>query len=85
MHVRVEKRLVPKDKVAVLGLVKEFEADAQTVYTSARAAGGATEVVMFEFLNDAIEKVTGRGEKSIDRPAVLKVLGRNGLSITKRR
>lgn len=83
-HVRVEKHVVPKDTVAVLGLTKEFEAGAQSAYTSARDTGNATEFAMFEFLNDAIDKVTGRGEKSIDRPAVLKVLDRNGLSITKR-
>ena len=84
LQVRVEKQLVSKDTVAVLGLIKEFEADAQTAYASARASGNATEVAMFEFMNDAIDKVTGRGDKGIDRPAVLKVLGRNGLSITKR-
>jgi hypothetical protein len=83
-QVRVEKQVVTHDKVAVLGLANEFEADAQAAYTNARNAGDSTEIVIFNFLNDAIDTVKKRGDKRIDRPAVLKVLSRNGLAITVR-
>lgn len=84
MNVRVEKQSVPHEKVTVLGMTQEFESDAQVAYTDTRNAGGSTETAMFDFLNTAIDKVKSRGEKGIDRPAVLKVLSRNGLTITDR-
>jgi predicted secreted protein len=83
-QVRVEKQVVSHDKVAVLGLAKEFEADAQAAYRQAHNAGDSTEKVIFKFLNDAIDTVKRRGGSGIDRPAVLKVLSRNGLAITER-
>lgn len=83
-QVRVEKQLVPHNKVAVLGLAKEFESDAQAVYSQAYNAGNSTEAAIFNFLNDAIDTVKSRGDRGIDRPAVLKVLSRNGLEIAER-
>lgn len=80
VQVRVKKQLVSENAVAVLGLVKEFESNAQTVYTNARNEGEATEIAMRKFLNEAIDKVKQRGEKSIDYPTTLKVLDQNGLS-----
>lgn len=83
-QVSIEKQVIPHNKVAVLGLVNEFEIEAQTAYTNARNAGDSTEIVIFDFLNTAIDKVKQRGDTGIDHPAILKVLSRNGLAITKR-
>lgn len=78
-QVNVEKEFISHDKVAVLGLAKEFEDSAQSIYTCARNAGKSTEDEIFNFLKKSIDNVQKRGDRSIDYPAVLKVLSKKGL------
>lgn len=68
----MDRAEIEPDKVAVLGLRREFEADAQAAMDTALASGKSTGNAMFSFLNDAITKVTTAGSLAIDRPAIHK-------------
>jgi len=71
---RVDLQEVPHDKIVVLGMRKEFADAAQTVFVTAKQSGLVPEGELFDFLKSAIDSVKARGDKGIDRPAVLKVL-----------
>lgn len=68
----MERAEIEPEKVAVLGLRKEFEAPAQAAMDTALASGHSTGNAMFSFLNEAITKVTAVGSLAIDRPAIHK-------------
>jgi hypothetical protein len=68
----MEREEIEEQKVAVLGLRKEFEYHAQVSMNTALASGKSTGNAMFSFLNDAITKITATGSFAIDRPAIHK-------------
>jgi hypothetical protein len=68
----MERAEVGPEKVAVLGLRKDFEAPAQAAMDTALSSGRSTGEAMFSFLNEAITEVTATGSLAIDRPAIHK-------------
>jgi hypothetical protein len=81
MHAKLEEGIfepymqrteIEPDKVAVIGLRKEFETAAQAAMDAALHAGVSTGKSLFEFLNEAITRVSASGSFAIDRPAIHK-------------
>ena len=65
---------VPAGKVAVLGMRQRFEEEAQKTFSTALERGDSPEQAVFDFLNDAIDRVSAEGSFEISRPSSLKVL-----------
>lgn len=74
MQVDVEQELIPPDEIAVLGLVKEFEAEARMVYTNARAQAQSPESPVFDFLNVAIDRKREQQDRRIDQSILFQEL-----------
>lgn len=74
MEVFTEKEEIQPGKLAVLGRVADFGVEAQTRYEAAIASGQEPATLMFDFLNEAIDRSLAAGRRDIDRPSSLKVL-----------
>ncbi|MET0334922.1 MAG: hypothetical protein ABW190_11670 [Rhizobacter sp.] len=70
---------ITDDKIAVLGMRKQFEARAQCAYDRAVKEGYSTGEEMFKFLNLAIDEVAASGSFEIDRPSSHKRLTQGSL------
>jgi hypothetical protein len=82
LSISVDMTEVTPRHVAVLGMGGCFDQQAQASYDSALAAKSSTQEACFAFLQQAIEIERNKGNKTIDLPAVLKMLDDRG--VTKR-
>lgn len=73
MEVFATNEKIEEGCVAVLGMKKEFEAEAQAVMQKSLEEEVKTSISLFEFLNKAIDKVRSDGSFAIDRPSVCKL------------
>lgn len=64
---------IEEGKVAVLGMRREFEAEAQEAMQTSIEEEISPSKKIFEFVNSAIDKVIGNGSFAIDRPSICKV------------
>ena len=84
-QVTISKNEIRHDQIAVLGKVSEFKKDAELTYEKVIKDQGRTDLAMFQFLNEAIDKVSARHDADIARPAILKLIDRRGVRRTERR
>lgn len=71
-----EKDFLKKDEIAVLGMRKQFEADAQQVYQAAILAGKSPSGELESFMGNCIDTVLSSGSFEINRPITVKTLDR---------
>lgn len=75
-----ESSLVPENQVAVLGMRNQFESGAQNAFNNALSSFTSPAILMYEFLNNAIDQVQNSGLKDIDRPTSFRKLDRNQIN-----
>lgn len=83
-QVEVVMSKLERDKVAVLGMAREFNDEAQSAYATATLAGVPPADPMFGFLCAAIDRVIARGDKDVSHPAIMKTLVNGKVQTTKR-
>lgn len=75
-----EKDFLEKDQIAVLGMRKQFEADAKKVYQAAIQAGKSPSKELESFMGNCIDIVLSSGSFEINRPITVKILDRGIIS-----
>lgn len=73
------KRLIPENEVAVLGMTKEFERQAQEAFEISMSSLTSPAQGMLEFLREAIKSIESQGKKGIAFPMSLTTLRRHYL------
>jgi len=68
LYAYTEKEYLNKDDIAVLGMRKDFEKEAKSIYNLALEQNKKPSIIAEEYLNTCIDKVQDRGSKEIDRP-----------------
>lgn len=75
-----EKSLVPTNEVVVLGMRKEFEADAKLRFSNSISSFVSPSSTMLEFLREAIRSVEAQGKKGIAFPISMTTMDRYSTS-----
>lgn len=68
LYAYTDKEYINKDEIAVLGMRKDFEEEAKSIYDKASKQKIKPSEVTYQFLNKCIDMVQDRGSKEIDRP-----------------
>jgi len=68
LYAYTEKVYLNQNEIAVLGMRKDFEKEAQSIYDKALKEEEKPSRIAYNFLNACIDKVQDSGSKEIDRP-----------------
>ncbi|MCB4762033.1 MAG: hypothetical protein LGB78_04390 [Sulfurovum sp.] len=68
LYAYTEKAYLNKDKIAVLGMRKDCEEQATSIYNLALEQKEKPSTIAYKYLNECIDKVQENGSKEIDRP-----------------